>query len=101
MFITKISRSMFLRRSLNLTSCSRPENSFCNLFHVLFFSGNNLVAKHISFIGAILKRAVMQMEKALINDRSHVSKVSGKFRIRTVYDFCTNLPVKFRIFKKM
>ena len=30
---------------------------------------------------------VMQLEKALINDRLYVSKVSGKFRIPTIYNF--------------
>ena len=33
------------------------------------------------------KGAVMQIEKALINDCLRVSKVSGKFRIPTVYNF--------------
>ena len=29
----------------------------------------------------------MQIKKALINDRLRVSKVSGKFRIPTIYNF--------------
>ena len=29
----------------------------------------------------------MQIEKALINDRLHVSKVSRKFRIPNIYNF--------------
>ena len=34
-----------------------------------------------------IKGTVMQIEKALINDGLRVSKVSGKFRIPTVYNF--------------
>ena len=44
----------------------------------------------------IIKGTVMQIEKALINDRLHVSKVSWKFRIATIYNFA--VPVKFAIF---
>ena len=33
------------------------------------------------------KGGVMQIEKALINDRLRVSKVSWKFRIPTIYNF--------------
>ena len=36
---------------------------------------------------AIIKDTVMQMEKALINDRLLVWKVSWKFRILTLYIF--------------
>ena len=45
----------------------------------------------------------MQIEKALINDRLHVSKVSWKFRITIIYNFAVirrNEPVKFAIFLK-
>ena len=40
----------------------------------------------------------MQIEKALINDHLRVLKVSWNFRILTVYNFCSNLHVKFAIF---
>ena len=40
----------------------------------------------------------MQIAKALINDRLRVSKVPEKFRIPTIYNFCSNLPVEFAIF---
>ena len=36
---------------------------------------------------AVIKDAVMQIEKALINDCLRVSKVSWKFRIPTAYNF--------------
>ena len=42
----------------------------------------------------------MQIEKALKNDRLHVSKISWKFRIPTVYNFTSNLPVKIGNFSK-
>ena len=35
----------------------------------------------------LLKGTVMQIEKALINNRLRVSKVSRKFRIPTIYNF--------------
>ena len=35
----------------------------------------------------VLKGTVMQIEKALINNLLHVSKVSLKFRIQTIYNF--------------
>ena len=36
---------------------------------------------------SILKGTVMQTDKALINDRSRFSKVSGKFHTPTIYNF--------------
>ena len=39
-----------------------------------------------------IKGTVMQIEKALTNDRLHVSKVSGKFRIPTIYNFAAICP---------
>ena len=42
----------------------------------------------------------MQIEKVLINDRIHVSKVSEKFRIPTIYNFAVMQLVKFAIFLK-
>ena len=45
----------------------------------------------------ILKDTVMQIEKALINDRSRVSKLSRKSRIPTIYN-CYLQPVKIAIF---
>ena len=38
------------------------------------------------------KGAVMQIEKALINDRLRVSKVSWKFCIPTIYNFAVIYP---------
>ena len=38
------------------------------------------------------KGTVMQLEKALINDRLRVSKASGKFRIPTMYNFAVIYP---------
>ena len=35
----------------------------------------------------IFKGTVMQIEQALINDRSRVSEVSWKFRIPIIYNF--------------
>ena len=46
------------------------------------------------------KGTVMQIEKALINNRLRVSKVSGKFRIPTIDNFAVIYPVKFAIFLK-
>ena len=34
----------------------------------------------------------MQIEKALINDRLRISKVSEKFRITTIYNFAVIYP---------
>ena len=42
----------------------------------------------------------MQIDKALIYARLRVWKVSCKFHISTIYNFCSNLPVKFAIFFK-
>ena len=39
-----------------------------------------------------IKCTVMQTEKALINDRVCVSKMSWKFRIPTIYDFAVIYP---------
>ena len=49
-----------------------------------------MVKYHLS-----IKGTVMQIDKALINDRLRVSKVSRKSRIP-----CSNLPEKFAIFLK-
>ena len=38
------------------------------------------------------KGTAMQIEKALINERLRVSKVSWKFRIPTIYDFVVIYP---------
>ena len=40
----------------------------------------------------VLKGAVMQTEKALINDRLRVPKVSSKFRNPTIYNFAVIYP---------
>ena len=39
-----------------------------------------------------IKGTVMQIEKALKNDRLHVLKVSGKFCIPSIYNFATIYP---------
>ena len=43
----------------------------------------------------------MQTEKALINNRLHVSKVSWKFRIPTIYNFAVIYPWNMLFFKKV
>ena len=40
----------------------------------------------------LVKYAVMQIEKQLINDRLRVSNVSSKFRIPTIYNFVVIYP---------
>ena len=35
----------------------------------------------------MIKRAVMQVKKAMINDRLHASNLSWKFRIPNIYNF--------------
>ena len=40
----------------------------------------------------LFKSTVMQIEKALTNDRLRVSKVSWKFRIPTIYNFAAVYP---------
>ena len=47
-----------------------------------------------------IKGTVMQFEKALINDRLRASKVSWNSHFNCLW-FCSNLPVKFAIFKKV
>ena len=41
---------------------------------------------------ALFKGTVIQIEKALINDRLHVSKVSWEFRIPAIYSFAVIYP---------
>ena len=43
----------------------------------------------------------MQIEKALINDRLHVSEVSWKFRNPTIYHFAVIYPWNLLFFKKV
>ena len=43
----------------------------------------------------------MQIEKALINDRLHVSKVSWQFRIPTIYNFAVIYLWNLLFFKKV
>ena len=43
----------------------------------------------------------MEIEKALINDRLGVSKVSWKFRIPTTYNFAVIYPWNLQFFKKV
>ena len=46
----------------------------------------------LDFDNSGFKGTIMQIEKALINDRLRVSKVSRKFRITTIYDFVVIYP---------
>ena len=46
------------------------------------------------------KVIVMEIEKALINDHLRFSKVSWKLRIPAIYNFCSNLLLKFAFFLK-
>ena len=48
-----------------------------------------------------LKGTVMQIGKALINDRSRVSKVAGKFHIPTIYNFAVIYLWKLLFFLKV
>ena len=43
-------------------------------------------------IKKVVKGAVMQIEKALIIDCVHISKVPGNFRIPTIYNFAVIFP---------
>ena len=45
-----------------------------------------------NFWADIFKGTVMQIEKALINDRLCVSKVSWKFRVPNIYNFAVIYP---------
>ena len=47
---------------------------------------------YASVIKLLLKGTVMQTEKALMNVRLYVSKVSWKFRIPTMYNFAVIYP---------
>ena len=47
---------------------------------------------YASVIKLLLKGTVMQTEKALMNVRLYVSKVSWKFRIPTMYNFAAIYP---------
>ena len=44
------------------------------------------------FVNSDIKGTVMQIKKALINDRLHVSNVSWKFHIPTIYNFAVIYP---------
>ena len=48
----------------------------------------------------MIKGTVMQIEKALTNDRLHVSEVSWKFCIATIYNFVVIYPWNLLFFKK-
>ena len=65
--------------------------SHCSCYRVfkqqlLGKSVNNKLAVS-STMAIFLKGTVMQIEKALINDRLRISKVSGKFRIPIIHNF--------------
>ena len=46
----------------------------------------------ITCLTSLLKGTVIQIEKALINDRLRVSKVPWEFRIPTIYNFAVIYP---------
>ena len=50
------------------------------------------IAYLVTYTEKIPKGTVMQIEKPLIIDRLHVSKVSSKLRISTVYNFAVIYP---------
>ena len=74
------------------------EGCFCTLMAGFLFYLICLFFKKTNFL--YFKGTVMQIEKSLKNDRLRVSKVSWKFCILTIYNFCSNIPVKFAIFLK-
>ena len=47
------------------------------------------------------KGTVMQIGNALINDRLHVSNVSWKFRIQTIYNFAVLYHLNFKFSQKV
>ena len=53
-----------------------------NFFGTRFVKKNRRLGWEVNF-----KAAVMQVEKALINERLHVSKVSWNLLIPTIYNF--------------
>ena len=68
--------------------------------NILLFNHTALLSLQLFFV--ILKDAIMQIEKALINDCLHVSKVSWKFLIPTISNFAVIHPMKIRYcFKKV
>ena len=93
------------RSSPRCSFCKLPDETIMHLFYdclkvqSLIFSEFVLSWKLILFAVFLhksnnyapflwpLKGTVMQIEKALINDRLHVPKVSWKFRIPTIYNF--------------
>ena len=72
---------------------------------VLFISISTLkvlpIFVYIQFKNIEIKGTVMQIEKALINDRLRVSKVSWKFRIPTIYSLAVIYPWNFPFLKKV
>ena len=60
-------------------------------------TANKKSGSKMTFVeGAIIKGTVMQIEKALINDRLSVSKISWKFRIPAIYNFAVICPWNLR-----
>ena len=47
----------------------------------------------VAMLNKKIKGTAMQIEKALINNRLCVSKVSWKFRILTIYNFAVIYPL--------
>ena len=62
--------------------------SLSNRFHT------TLKETHLAVLNIVnlIKGTVIQIEKALINDRLRVSKVSWKFYIPTIYNFAVIYP---------
>ena len=57
------------------------------VFHSDLINSFNKLYSQENLDNEMHKGTVMQIEKALINDLLRVSKVSLKFRIRTIYNF--------------
>ena len=76
----EISKSTFLYRTPLVAAF--VNSSFENAI-------SSLKLKESSFV---IKGTIMQIEEALINDRSRVSKVYRKFRIPTTYNFAVIYP---------
>ena len=54
-----------------------------------FFRLRKLLSESSSYN---IKGTAMQIEKALINDRYRISKVSSKFRIQNIHNFAVIYP---------
>ena len=61
----------------------------------------NYFPPYSSVADVSFKGAVMQIEKALLNDRLRVTKVSWKFRIPTIYNFAVICPLNLLFSEKV